>query len=97
MKGVAEQEKQWHKDWDAHVSGLPFGSGTMTNEQHAQWFLDMMSRYPEETWITPEGQTVTQSPWLLALAFVEDGEKEARRFVKTMIGMAMPEVSDGAV
>lgn len=87
-------KKQWHEDFDRHATGLPYGAQHMTNEQHAAWFFEMMKRYPPEPWITPEGQTVTLSPWLLALQHVEDGVKEMRRFNRTMLAMSMPEVSD---
>ena len=93
LEGVEEMKKQWHESFDAHAKGLPFGAQNMTNVQHAQWMLEMNKRYPADGTLRPDG-TPVEHPWLEALRFVEDGEKEARRFVKTMMGMAM-EVSDG--
>ena len=87
LEGVEEMEAAWHKEFDLLAAGTPFGSKRMTDQQHAEWFTEMLKRYPPEPWITPEGQTVMESPWLMALRFVEDGEKEARRYVKTFTKM----------
>lgn len=81
IKGVGELRKQWLSDFDQMVEGIPFGAKRLSDAQHSAWFAEMMQRYPPEPWISPEGQTVMMSPWLLALRYVEGGEKEARRYV----------------
>jgi hypothetical protein len=85
LDGVGEMRAQWLKDWEEGLKGLPYGAQNMNDEQHVAWFAEMQKRYPPEPWITPDGQVVEVSPWLLALRYVEDGPKELRRYSKTML------------
>jgi len=89
FKGVAELRKQWLEDFDTYADGIPFGQKRMTDLQHSMWFAEMLRRYPPETWTLADGREATASPWLLALEYVEGGEKEAKRYVRTQMGATM--------
>ena len=91
-QGVEELTKQWKHDFAEIATGLPYGARNMTDAQHVMWFEEMMRRYPPEMWTSPEGQQVMESPWLLALRYTEDGEKEAKRYIRTKMREAMHDV-----
>lgn len=66
---------------DAQSAGDAFGARSVDNNTFMAWFQMMtMVQYPPEPVVAPNGLVVTASPWLLALPYIEGGDKELRRY-----------------
>ena len=85
---VADYREQWLLKQAEQEKGAPWQAQPLTDVQHVAWFEKKLAEYPPEPWITPEGEQVMVSPWLAHLRYVEDGEKEARRYIRTKMRQA---------
>lgn len=91
---VEDLYDHWIEQQEEQEKGAPWQARSATDAEHVMWFEEQMRMYPPEPWVSPEGQMVMQSPWLLALPYTEGGKDEVRRYIRTKMGQAM-EAYDG--
>ena len=56
------------------------GMAAPSDADLAAFFFHQQVMFPPETFVFPDGRTVTASPWILALGFCENGKEWLARF-----------------
>lgn len=74
-------------DLQSIVQGVAYAAGDSavgmeppSAQELAAFFFHQSTMYPPQTFIYPDGHTVTGSPWILALEFCENGQDWVSRF-----------------
>ena len=65
---------------DNAMSGTGIGMASPNKEELARFFFKMQEQFPPEDWITPAGQRVHASPWILLLGEAEGGDEWLKKW-----------------
>ena len=72
----ARQFRRWLEEM------APLGLARVTDAEFLVFCDQQQAAFSPEPWITPEGEAVTASPWLLMLSVAEGGDAWLKRYLR---------------